>query len=452
MNDEQSSASDEEIAAKKLDDDAGAIQAEAQEGKSLTEDPDPANLEARANAKAWMEVQAQLSEFVTSARTSYESVKTSEDEARGALSQLNKMLSEAKEALEKVSESMPRFAAAASDVELKQSAVETAANDVELKRSGVLTAASEVEAKRSTIATHAEQINGDQKRATDIRGELDGSLVSAKQAQAQMESLKQDAETFKNSAAKADAEILAIKATVDANAKEVAAALDESNSASAKAKTLADKAETVEQRINEYEAKLVELTARCEAQLAEIKSLLPSATSAGLASAFDQRRQTFLKPSKRWQWLFIGSVGLLAVLAFGSLVEAYFHTPELTYQELIIRWLSRIPFAAALVWLAVHASRESALAKRLEEDYGFKVSVASSFQGFQEQMKIVGGSAAGNEPLKALCDATLAQITNPPGRIYEKHSLTVSLTEELLKAAQTFLDAAKAAKFPIDFK
>jgi hypothetical protein len=184
----------------------------------------------------------------------------------------------------------------------------------------------------------------------------------------------------------------------------------------------------------------------------EIKALLPGATSAGLASAFDQRRKTFLNPSKHWNWLFIGSVGILAVLALVSLIEAYFHTPELTYQQLLIRWLSRIPFAAALVWLAVHASRESALAKRLEEDYGFKVSVASSFQGFQEQMKLVGGSAAGNEPLKTLCDATLAQITNPPGRIYEKHPLAVSPTEELLKAAQTFLDAAKAAKFPIELK
>lgn len=101
------------------------------------------------------------------------------------------------------------------------------------------------------------------------------------------------------------------------------------------------------------------------------------------------------------------------------------------------------------MWLAMHASRESALAKRLEEDYGFKASVASSFQGFQEQMKIIGDSTTGNEPLKTLCDATLAQITNPPGRIYEKHPLIVSPTVELVKAANAFVEAAKAAKLPI---
>lgn len=405
MNDEQSSASNGQANTQKLGEAGDATQA-----------------------------QTELSEIVTSARTAYENAKASEDDAKSVINQLKQLLAEAKEALNKISEATPKFA--------------EAATEVELKRSAVATAATEVEVKRSAVATHAEQIDGDQKRATEVRGELDSLLVTAKQTLAQADGLKQNVEGAKTSATQADADILAAKATVDANAKEVAAALAASNAASAKTKGLADISEAVEQRVKNYEAKLVELSAQCDAQLEAIKSLLPGATSAGLASAFDQRRKTFLNPSKRWQRLFVGSVVVLAVLAFVSLVEAYLHTPELTPQQLLMRWLSRIPFAAALVWLAMHASRESALAKRLEEDYGFKVSVASSFQGFQEQMKTVGGSAAGNEPLKTLCDATLAQITNPPGRIYEKHALIVSPTTELLKAAQTIVDAAKAGALP----
>lgn len=37
-----------------------------------------------------------------------------------------------------------------------------------------------------------------------------------------------------------------------------------------------------------------------------------------------------------------------------------------TYDELGRLWLARLPVAGALVWLAVYASHESALAKRLE--------------------------------------------------------------------------------------
>jgi hypothetical protein len=364
------------------------------------------------------------------------------------ISRLNKVLADANAALDKISESTPKFAAAATEMELRRTTVAAAATDVEAKLTAIATAASEVEVKRAAVAAHTQQIDGDQKRATELRGELESLLVNARQTQAETDGLKQGVESAKSSATQAIAEIQAAKASVDQNAKDVTSVLAASNSAFTKTKAIADKADTIEQRVKDYEAKLVEISAQCEAQLEAIKSLLPGATSAGLASAFDQRRTTFLKPSKRWQWLFVGSVVVLAVLALASLIEAYLHAPELTYQQLLVRWISRIPFAASLVWLAMHASRESALAKRLEEDYGFKASVASSFQGFQEQMKIVGGSVAGNEPLKALCDATLAQITNPPGRIYEKHALIVSPTTELLKAAQMVLDAAKAGKLP----
>lgn len=361
---------------------------------------------------------AQFDELTAAAAASNEKTKAAESEAAQTLTKIKEILTSVEAAGKKISEAEPKFAAAAS----------------------------EVEANRSVVATHAQQIGDAQKRATDIRAELDGVLATVKQAQGDIDGMKQSAAGAKDAASQANTDTQAAKATVEENAKAVADALKESKTASATTKGLADKAETIEERIADYEAKLNELKEQCDAQLEAIKSLLPGATSAGLASAFDKRRQTFLNPSKNWQRLFVGSVGFLALLALASLIEAYFHTPELTYQQLLVRWLSRIPFVAALVWLAMHASRESALAKRLEEDYGFKVSVASSFQGFQEQMKAVGGSAAGNEPLKTLCDATLAQITNPPGRIYEKHALAVSPTTELVKAAQTILDAAKTAK------
>lgn len=362
--------------------------------------------------------QTQLSEFITAAKLGCESIKASEDGAQGVVKQLKEILVDAKTEYAKITDAIPKFAAAAT----------------------------EVETQRAAVSAHAQQVDGAQKRVADIRAELDGILVSVKQTQADVDGLKQSAETSKASASQADADVTNIKTTVSTNAEAIAAALAAATSASAKTKSLADKSETIEQRINDYETKLDNLNKRCDDQLDAIKALLPGATSAGLASAFDQRRKTFLNPSKRWQGVFVGSVIFLALIALASLIEVYRHTPPMKFSELLVLWASRLPFAAALVWLAMHASREAALAKRLEEDYGFKASVASSFQGFQEQMKIVGASAAGNEPLKTLCDATLAQITNRPGRIYEKHELTVSPTAELLKAAQTIVDAAKVAK------
>lgn len=365
---------------------------------------------------------AQFEELAAAAAASNEKTKASESDAAQTLTKIKEILTSVEAASKKISEAEPKFAAAAS----------------------------EVEANRSAVATHAQQIDEAQKRATDIRAELDGVLAKVKQTQGDIDGLKQSAEGSKDAASQANTDTQAAKATVEANAKAVADALKESKTASAATKGLADKAKTIEESVNEYESKLNELKEQCETQLEAIKSLLPGATSAGLASAFDRRRQTFLKPSTRWQWLFVGSVVFLAVIALLSLYQVYKSPTPMTLQELLVHWLSRVPFAAALVWLAMHASRESALAKRLEEDYGFKASVASSFQGFQEQMKNIGNLASGNEPLKTLCDATLAQITNPPGRIYDKHALIVSPTIEMLRLAKAMVDAAKAAKIPIN--
>ena len=94
--------------------------------------------------------------------------------------------------------------------------------------------------------------------------------------------------------------------------------------------------------------------------------------------------------------------------------------------------------AAALVWLALHASREAALAKRLEEDYGYKAAIATSFLGFHKQMTEIGSAAESNKPLAKLCRDVLTTMASPPGRTYEKHKLTIT-------PADQFTDAAKGA-------
>ena len=63
----------------------------------------------------------------------------------------------------------------------------------------------------------------------------------------------------------------------------------------------------------------------------------------------------------------MGSIAFLVVLAISGLVQAWLHTEALGYGELFRLWLSRLPIAASLVWLALYASRETGLAKRLEE-------------------------------------------------------------------------------------
>lgn len=202
---------------------------------------------------------------------------------------------------------------------------------------------------------------------------------------------------------------------------------------------LANKAGETEVNIAIYEKRLADLALQCSTQLTTIKGLLPDATSAGLASAFGERGKLFREPLLKWQYLFVGAVGGLIALAGISLCQFIFSQQVLNYDEIFRLWLVRLPLVGALIWLAMHASHESALAKRLEEDYGYKAAIAASFEGFHREMAKYSATDVAGGPLAKLCEDTLATIASPPGRIYDKHKLSESPGTAAIEAAKALI-------------
>lgn len=302
----------------------------------------------------------------------------------------------------------------------------------------------EKEGQRATALLDQMTATGDQ-AATIIRN-LEKDAVAAAKHTSTAEANSSRINTLKDTAQESGSALSAMKAQADLDAASISAAKEAGNEAVLQLKGLADKAKTVQKELGGYEAELEGLIEASKKQLTTITDLLPGATSAGLAHAFDQRRQSFLKPSTRWQWLFVGSVTLLAFLALTGLLGAVRDGVPLSYDELLRLWLARLPIAGALIWLALHSSQESALAKRLEEDYGYKAAIAASFQGFQKMMAETTVDAQSNTPLAKLCEDTLATLASSPGRIYDKHKLTVSPSGELASAAKTITEGLGGPK------
>lgn len=295
------------------------------------------------------------------------------------------------------------------------------------------------EAKLAEINTILVDTKCLQTSSKEVVTEINGFQTAATKHASEVEALLQSAQEATTRAVAALEAINTQKTSAEESATAIEEFSDEAKEAAQTCKKLANTAEAVDTRIAAYENQLAELISKSKTQLATITDLLPGATSAGLAHAFDERRKTFLKPGTHWQYLFIGSVIAIVVLAGSALWSAYQSNTLLTWDEISRLWIVRIPVVGALVWLAIHSSRESALAKRLEEDYGYKAAIAASFQGFQKQMAEIGASAEDNPPLNKLCGDTLMTIASPPGRIYEKHSLTVTPTSELAAAARSVL-------------
>jgi hypothetical protein len=299
---------------------------------------------------------------------------------------------------------------------------------------------------QAVVATKSEHIQQAQEHADKVRADLDRALTAATQQVTAAEGQKGNAQAAAENASELLANIRTTKGAVDSDAAAVSATRKVAEESSALTKALAKVSEEIESRIAKYENQLEEIDKLCATQLKTIEELLRGATSAGLASAFDKRRQTFLKPHNRWQWIFVSSVILLVALAGTGFwhVVCLEKVPE--WGELARLWLARVPIAGALIWLALHASREAALAKRLEEDYGYKAAIASCFEGFRKQMSEIDNSMVPNSQLAKLCGNTLATIASPPGRIYNAHKLVVSPTDEIADAAKAVGSVASSMK------
>lgn len=298
----------------------------------------------------------------------------------------------------------------------------------------VLSLKTKVEDHQTVVATKSAHIEEAQKHGDRVRGDLDRELTTAKQQATDAESQKTRSQTAADDSVKILADIQAAKGTVETDAGKVSAVLKTAEQAAAKTKVLADKSATIETRIADYESRLAELEDEGKTRLKTIEGLLPGAASTGLAYGFAERRETFLKPRRNWEMVYVMSLVGITVMAIVNWL--WFHEASHTWSESMLLWLTRLPMAAPLIWLAYHAAHEAALGKRLEEAYGYKVAVASSFMGFSKQLSEVGTEKATNA-LATLYDNTLATIADPPGRIYDKHKLFVTPGDLVTQVAKT---------------
>ncbi|OAI78841.1 hypothetical protein RSP799_14840 [Ralstonia solanacearum] len=348
------------------------------------------------------------------------------------------MASRAQQSLDAILKTQTQAQTALSEAETKLAAVESAS-------AAVLEVKARATAAENIFTANFKHVEEAKTHSDNIRAELDRTLVSATKSATDAESSRAAAKASQDTAYEALTAISAHKTQADTSMAEISNARETAQKSAGTLKSLADTAESVETRVAAYEKRLAEFEAQAAAQLATIVGLLPGATSAGLAHAFNERGKLFQNPGKRWQWLFIASVVILAGVAASGLWQVVAAAHPLDFSELLRLWLARLPFAAALIWLALHSSREAALAKRLEEDYGYKAAIAASFQGFQKQMAEIGANAGAGSALAKLCDDTLATIASPPGRIYDKHKLTVSPASEVANIAKTLKDVVGEA-------
>lgn len=144
--------------------------------------------------------------------------------------------------------------------------------------------------------------------------------------------------------------------------------------------------------LREFEEKQI---TKYEALNEQIESLLPGATSAGLATAYKELKDSFNKPIKNANTLFFVSIGLLVfasvVLAIKNIGgEHWIEFVEFYNWDTVLKGLVyKIPFYAPVLWLAFFATKRRSEYQRLQQEYAHKESLAKSYDNYKKQIELL---------------------------------------------------------------
>lgn len=150
----------------------------------------------------------------------------------------------------------------------------------------------------------------------------------------------------------------------------------------------ANKEKRIDGLKQELDARLTSLTdfeieqnTKLKALIEKINGLIPSATSAGLATAYFEERKKFKLPIILWNLAFITSLVGITVFSFTSLSELN------TIEDIGKSLLHSLPITAPLIWLAIYASKRRSENQRLEQEYAHKEALAKSYSSYKQQIE-----------------------------------------------------------------
>ena len=181
----------------------------------------------------------------------------------------------------------------------------------------------------------------------------------------------------------------------------------------------------------------------------QIESLLPGATSAGLATAYMQMRNSFSVPVRNANRIFYASVAGLVFVGLLMNVDRIwlwgisFQHPA-NWLSALQAFVHKLPLLGPLIWLAYYASKRRSEFQRLEQEYAHKQALAMSYESYRKQIQDLGSE---DDALMKdlLAKAVEAIAFNASASLDGKHGDKIPIQELLEKTVAAALNEAKKA-------
>lgn len=206
-------------------------------------------------------------------------------------------------------------------------------------------------------------------------------------------------------------------------------------------KTENDYISFIEEKNKAYSNTVEKWQKEYESIVEKIEGLLPNALTAGLSSAYSEKKKDEVEESEKYSKRFSNAaLGLVAVSLIPFVVSIFSLIDEKTLKEVIYDMprlvLAILPLYVPVLWIAYSANKKQNLSKRLIEEYSHKEVLSKTFEGLSTQIeKINDNGISADLKVKLLYNIINISSENPGKLIsdYDKsdHPLTDALEQSV---------------------
>lgn len=208
------------------------------------------------------------------------------------------------------------------------------------------------------------------------------------------------------------------------------------------------------EKTNETKKVILEWTEKYNALNRKIESLLPNALTAGLSSAYSDKKENEIKIYNNLKIQFNWGIGGLIIISLVSVfISIYFIKTGTSFREVITILpniaAAVIPLYIPMLWFTFAANKKLNLSKRLIEEYTHKEVISKTFEGLSAQIENLEDSDISRDLRLKLLFNLLEISTENPGKLISDYKSSDHPLLEVLKHQAKFEQAlAKAKDYP----
>ena len=264
----------------------------------------------------------------------------------------------------------------------------------------------EAQKHRDTALNLAAEAEGHRDVASNISAEVqnlrDGASNLSEEAQAKRDEAVNLSAEIKGQQQSASDLVTKLKAQEAAGSKHATAMQKHRDDAAALSKQVAAQLENATASMEADASKRADL-------LDAIEELLPGATSAELATSYQEAKEQRAKVKGLW----CGFVGALVCLAVGGFF-VFYDQSDLTWEYIL-----RLPMAVPFAWLAWYCQTRISQIERIKEEYHHKERVMRVFNGFSKEIEKLSKEDGSSQHLLDLIDMVTKAIARNPAEVVE---------------------------------